>query len=59
MLKENTDKTDPRLCIDCIYCRTKNQKYFCLFENFYKNLFADILLLTPEDFDCENFEDDE
>ena len=55
-MSEHTGQT--KICIDCIYCRTKDLKYFCLFGKFYKDNFADIILFTPDDFNCEDWEDD-
>jgi hypothetical protein len=49
----------PRLCIDCIYCKTKKDKYYCKLEKFYKNSYLDIVLYTPEDFDCSDWEEAE
>jgi hypothetical protein len=57
--RNNTQEDKILLCIDCIYCRTKNLKYYCLFGKFYKNNFSDIMLFVPEDFDCESWEEDE
>ena len=48
-----------KLCIDCVYCRTRTLKYYCLFEKFYKNNLSDIMLFTPDDFECDEFECDE
>lgn len=59
MLKSTVSINKFQLCIDCMYCRTKNLKYFCLFDKFYKDNLCDIMLYTPDDFECENFEGDD
>ena len=48
-----------RLCIDCLHCKTKQGKYYCIFEKFYKNSLAEIMLFVPDDFSCEDWEGDE
>ena len=47
------------LCIDCMYCRTQNLKYYCMFGKFHRNSFAEIALFTPDDFSCEDHEGDD
>lgn len=56
---DNTEHNKPKLCIDCIYCRTKLEKYYCLFDKFFKDKYTDIVLYVPEDFNCENWEGDD
>jgi hypothetical protein len=48
-----------RLCVDCFNCRTKGGKYYCILGHFFKNSQSDIMIYTPEDFGCNEWEDDE
>ena len=59
MMLENMGLIKPKICIDCVYCRTKDLKYFCLFGKFFKNNYNDIILYTPDDYNCENWEGDD
>lgn len=48
-----------KLCVDCMHCKTRLGKYYCSFERFYKNSYIEIILFTPEDHDCADWEGDE
>jgi len=48
-----------RLCIDCVHCKTIRGVYYCKFEHFYKSNFNDIVLYTPEDFNCVDWDGDD
>ena len=54
-----TDTEGIKLCIDCIHARVKGEKYYCRFSLFYKTNYLDIVLYTPEDFGCCNYESDD
>jgi hypothetical protein len=50
MINEN------KLCIDCFFCKTKNDQYYCSMNKFLKGSLEEIVQFTPYDFDCEWWE---
>jgi hypothetical protein len=56
---DNMEQSKSLLCIDCMYCRTKDLKYYCMFGRFHRNSLAEIILFTPDDFNCECWEGDD
>lgn len=46
---------ETRLCIDCLYCKIKNDKVYCKLGFFKDKKVEEIQLNSPIDFDCAEF----
>jgi hypothetical protein len=53
-IKENNKVA---LCIECLLCKTIKGKFFCKNKNFSADSLNEIVLYTPIDFDCTEFEE--
>lgn len=44
-------------CINCFYCKTIKNIVFCKFDHFTETNIKKIILFTPFEFECREYED--